>query len=116
MNIEINKNLFSIMMLYSLPVSFENFRCAIGTRDELPNAEALKVKILEESQVRKSNSEPLSAMAAAMPNKNFHKNKSENNGDDSRLTNNNRARNYNKFSNMTCYKCKRRGHIATYCR
>jgi len=47
-NIEINGDLLTIILLYSLRSSFENFRCAIETRDTLPDAESLKVKIIEE--------------------------------------------------------------------
>lgn len=39
MDVQINGDLLSIMLLYSLPSSFENFRCAIESRDALPNAE-----------------------------------------------------------------------------
>jgi hypothetical protein len=52
MNIEINGDLLSTMLLYSLPRSFENFRCAIESRDSLPNVENLKVKIVEENDAR----------------------------------------------------------------
>ena len=53
MEIEINGDLLSIMLLYSLPSSFENFRCAIESRDNLPDVETLKIKIMEESSARK---------------------------------------------------------------
>ena len=49
-NLEINCDLPFIMLLYSLPASYENFRCAIETRDELPTNEVLKIKILEETK------------------------------------------------------------------
>jgi hypothetical protein len=53
-NIEINGDLLSTMLLYSLPSSFENFRCSIESRDtrSLPNVENLKVKIIEENDAR----------------------------------------------------------------
>jgi len=35
MDIDINPDLLTIMLLYSLPPSFENFRCAIESRDTL---------------------------------------------------------------------------------
>lgn len=54
MEIEINDDLLTIMLLYSLPASYENFRCAIESRDELPTPETLRVKIAEESDARKS--------------------------------------------------------------
>ena len=65
MNVEINADLFSIMLLYSLPASFENFRCAIETRDELPDPESLKVKFQEEYDARIQKSESTSAMVAS---------------------------------------------------
>lgn len=34
MNIDINPELLAIMLLYSLPPSYENFRCAIESRDD----------------------------------------------------------------------------------
>lgn len=42
------------MLLYSLPSSFENFRCAIESRDELPTPEVLRIKIVEEYDARKN--------------------------------------------------------------
>ena len=56
MEIDINSDLLAIMLLYSLPESFENFRCAIESRDNLPDVESLKVKILEENNARKQKS------------------------------------------------------------
>jgi len=53
MEVEINSDLLTVMLLYSLPPCFENFRCAIESRDNLPSPEALRVKIVEESDVRK---------------------------------------------------------------
>lgn len=53
MDVEVSGDLLSIMLLYSLPASYDNFRVAIESWDELPNPEALKVKILEESEVRR---------------------------------------------------------------
>lgn len=43
------------MLLYSLPHSFENFRCAIESRDELPSPETLRIKIVEENDARKED-------------------------------------------------------------
>lgn len=40
-------NFLSIIMLYSLPANFQNFRVAIESRDKLPKPEELKIKILE---------------------------------------------------------------------
>lgn len=53
MEVEVNNNLLSVILLQSLPSSFENFRCAIESRDTLPTPEALRIKIQEESDARK---------------------------------------------------------------
>ena len=55
MDVNINNDLLSIMLLYSLPSSYENFRCAIETRDELPAPDILKVKIIEEDNARRQS-------------------------------------------------------------
>jgi len=55
MDVDINRDLLSIMLLYSLPPSFENFRCAIESRDELPPPEVLRIKITEENDARKND-------------------------------------------------------------
>lgn len=55
MGIEMNDDLIPIMLLYSLPFSFENFRCATESRDTLPDPETLEVNILEEGNSRHQN-------------------------------------------------------------
>jgi hypothetical protein len=47
MSVEINRDLLAIMWLYSLPSSYENFRCDIESRDNLPDPESLKGKSLK---------------------------------------------------------------------
>lgn len=42
MDVDINADLLIIMLLYSLPPNFDNFRCAIESRDELPSPESLR--------------------------------------------------------------------------
>lgn len=51
------------MLLYSLPPSFENFRCAIESRDELPTPEMLRVKIIEENDARRNDTRNLTPNA-----------------------------------------------------
>ncbi|GBL98971.1 hypothetical protein AVEN_227489-1 [Araneus ventricosus] len=43
MEIEIANDLLTILLLYSIPESYENFRIAIESRDELPSPETLKI-------------------------------------------------------------------------
>uniref|UniRef100_A0ABD2WD79 Retrovirus-related Pol polyprotein from transposon TNT 1-94 n=1 Tax=Trichogramma kaykai TaxID=54128 RepID=A0ABD2WD79_9HYME len=50
----LDDDLLAIMLLQSLPSSFENFRCAIESRDKLPDLEIQKIKILEEHKSRHS--------------------------------------------------------------
>lgn len=55
MEVNVNPDLLAIMLLYSLPRTFENFRVAIESRDELPAPETLRVKIIEETDARKGD-------------------------------------------------------------
>ena len=54
MEVEIKQDLLTIMSLQSLPSSYENFRCAIETQDDLPNSGSLKIRIIEETDSRKT--------------------------------------------------------------
>lgn len=64
MEVPINDDLLTIMMLYSLSPEFENFRVAIESRDTLPKPADLKTKILEESEARhQTQTEPTSSQA-----------------------------------------------------
>lgn len=54
MDIEINDDLLTTMLLHGLSMSFENFRRVIENRDTLPTLEEPKLKILNESLARKS--------------------------------------------------------------
>lgn len=110
MEVEINVDLLSIMFLYSLPSSFDNFRVAIESRDELPNVEALKVKILEEYDVQVQT--PIADVTgdlAAKPNSkgksNFKRNKSKESGEvTSRIQ-----------SRIWCFRCHKPRHKKPDC-
>ena len=101
MDLEVNDDLLAILLLYSLPTSFENFRCAIESRDELPHPDALKVKILEEHDARKSkpteNEDAMYVKKGPTPNKSGKFEKS------------------NKFK-FKCHRCQKVGHKAAECR
>lgn len=101
MGIEIHRDLTSIILLYSLPASYENFRVAIESRDELPDPEILKVKILEESNKRfhqRRESEGVNMMARG--NK-YKKEKVK-------------TKSPGKFG-YKCFKCHKQGHKASEC-
>lgn len=54
MEIEINYDLISFMLLYSFPHDFDNFRIAIESRDLFPSPQVLKVNTLEEDKIGRS--------------------------------------------------------------
>lgn len=58
LDIVINDELLVIMLLGSLPNSFENFRVAIESRDDLPKLDVLKIKIQEEFEARLQKKTP----------------------------------------------------------
>lgn len=56
MDVDINVDLLTVMLLHSLPSSFDNFRCAIESHDTLPSPDSLRLKIIEENDARKHES------------------------------------------------------------
>jgi len=47
MDVNIPRDLLVLVLMNSLPRSFENFRCAMESRDVLSDVETLRVKIIE---------------------------------------------------------------------
>lgn len=110
MDVDINQDLLSILLLYSLPPSYENFRCAIESRDELPKAEVLKVKILEESEARgqKTHDGEAGAMAAwRKPKGGWKKNNP--------TQHNKPETDSNPAAKIKCFKCHKLRHKAVDC-
>ncbi|CAD7012038.1 unnamed protein product [Ceratitis capitata] len=103
------EEMLTIILLSSLNKSFENFVVAIETRDTLPSLSALKIKLLEEGERRLENSkdkeiedseQALVARAGVTKNDSYaNKNKSSD----------------KKYANIKCFKCGKRGHIASKC-
>ncbi|XP_050574685.1 uncharacterized protein LOC126914597 isoform X4 [Bombus affinis] len=52
MDIVVADDLLSVLLLYGTPNTYENFKCAIELRDQLPTPDALKIKLLEEANSR----------------------------------------------------------------
>ncbi|KRY44405.1 Retrovirus-related Pol polyprotein from transposon TNT 1-94 [Trichinella britovi] len=108
MDMEIADDLLSILLLYAIPDSYENFRIAIESRDELPKPEVLKIKLLEECKARK-NREPKHNDAM------FARGKCQ-------LKNNQRAiekshrKDNEKLFKYKCHRCGKVGHKAKHCR
>jgi len=105
MESEINEDLM-IMLLYSLPASYENFRVAIESRDTLPSAEALKIKIFEESDVPVQNNSVIRVLATRNHGMTNQK-KSDNRLD--------RGSKEDQKKKKVCYYCKKPGHIRPKC-
>lgn len=71
MEVDINPDLLTVMLLYSFPPCFENFRCAIESRDELPETRRLRIKIIKEYDARKNDTR--ASCQGAMIAKRFEK-------------------------------------------
>ncbi|XP_072751990.1 uncharacterized protein [Anoplolepis gracilipes] len=109
MEVEINADLLAILLLYSLPSTFDNFCRAIESRDELPSPETLRVKIIEESDARKHDTQGdiSNTMVANKHNgkpSRTHKKKSGFPVKDSSNT-----------VKLKCYRCKKIGHKGSEC-
>lgn len=100
-DIKLQDELLAILILSSLPKSYENFVIAIESRDDLPKVNALKTKLLEEGRRREGDIareiEPSTSSAVAFFSK--QQNKLHKRG----------------FTGK-CFKCGRKGHIASECR
>lgn len=110
MDIDINPDLLTIMLLYSLPPSFENFRCAIESRDTLPTPENLRVKILEENEARKNSAQD-NGTNAMVVKKSSAKDKNSNDRNNKGY----KSRNEEPFK-FKCHRCQKVGHKAIDCK
>ncbi|CAB0041972.1 unnamed protein product [Trichogramma brassicae] len=108
----LDDDLLAIMLLHSLPSSFENFRCAIESRDKLPDLEILKIKILEEHKSRHSVNDNHNSSAMLAKNKQGYSRAGG--GSTSRPASNNAASHKPKPS-YKCGFCKKKGHKEADC-
>lgn len=122
MGVEINADLLAIMLLYSLPSTFENFRCAIESRDELPTPEVLRIKILEEYDARKSEVRGNVQDALLVKRKfDFRRNQgrrnteSGRNGGGSKDGGSKGGTSEENMFKFKCHRCRKVGHKATDC-
>lgn len=108
MNVGINKDLLAIVLLYSLPESYENIKCAIELSDQLPNLDTLKVKILEENDARTqgNKSKVHGTTTARRAQWKSKKQKADRDEKDSYEQNN---------SNVKCSRCRKMGHRVPEC-
>lgn len=115
LGIEINDDLLSVMMLYSLPQSFETFRVAIETRDTLPKPEDLRVKIIEENQARNiSHSNTRVEPEGALYSKSKYRSRPPSNQNRNSKPKTNEGNN-SRFD-FRCHRCNKPGHMMKDCR
>lgn len=110
MNVEINGDMLAIIILYSLPDTYDTFRCAMESRDDLPDAETLKIKIIEESEARKRKSPDRGsgALYAKHRDQRPHASKDKAGKDSKRTPHVTNTR-------IRCNYCKKLGHKASDC-
>ena len=111
MEVDINGELLSVILVQSLRASFDNFQCAIKSRDKLPGAEKLIVKIIDKSESRKKHSS--AAESGAMFARKLHQNGPSNPKND----NNQNTSGEQRQSRWTtkCNYCQKKSHKTEHC-
>jgi hypothetical protein len=107
--LKIVDDLVTILLLYSIPDSYENFRIAIESRDELPKPETLKIKLTEEYEARKSR-ENQNSPGALLIKKCYKKEDGPKSSKE-----NLRKNNFKEAFKFKCHYCKKIGHKAENC-
>ncbi|CAK9809149.1 Retrovirus-related Pol polyprotein from transposon TNT 1-94 [Anthophora quadrimaculata] len=109
-DVPINPDLLSILLLYSLPSTFETFRCAIESRDDLSSPETLRIKIVEEYDAR-TNDDRNDVPDALAINKNgrgrFPARKKASTEE---------TREVGDGPSFRCFRCNQIGHRASECK
>ncbi|UYV61519.1 hypothetical protein LAZ67_1005132 [Cordylochernes scorpioides] len=100
---QVPEDFLVILLLCSLPESYEGFRTAIEARDELPKLETLKVKIIEEDQRQRE----MEGTSSGEQNAFF--------GNPERKTTNSTKPPNRKEFKLNCYYCGKKGHKAADC-
>lgn len=106
--VEIDADLLSIMLLSSLSNDFENFRCAIESRDVLPSPEALRIKIVEEADARQNitNDSTSNVLYTGKRWKKFQQKSKDTTSESGK----------SGAFKFKCYKCHVFGHKASECK
>lgn len=117
MEIEINGDLLSIMLLHSLPASFDNFSCAIMSRDKLPSVETLMVKIIEEhdSKIHRSGESGSDVMFSRQKSARGKQQRQRQHRQQQNSNNGKRESNGDEPKKPKCTYCKKKGHKIEDC-
>lgn len=125
-SVTVPEEMMVIILLSSLPDSFESFVVAIETRDTLPALNVLKVKLLEEGARRLERGgkvaeagESQQAFVARVNAKRCSKFKNSGESDSSlgsSLVGSGGGSRGKRRVNGKCYRCGRRGHFASHCK
>jgi len=102
------------MLLYSLPKSYTNFRCAIESRDTLPIPEALRLKIFEENDSRKNENRENSSNSMLVRGK-TNERKSKQKMEGSRRDKEGQSSEKKEIFKYKCHRCRKIGHKAADC-
>lgn len=122
-DIKLPDELITIILLSSLPKSYENFVVAIESRDELPKAQALKGKLLEEGNRRAdeidvntpavNDGESAFYLKQRHPQTQQHYNKPQ---PHTQQQQHSKSHDNSQQVRGKCYKCGKRGHYASSCK
>ncbi|GBL87266.1 Retrovirus-related Pol polyprotein from transposon TNT 1-94 [Araneus ventricosus] len=118
LDIVIDEDLTSVMLLYSLPDNFETFRVAIESRDELPKLDTLRIKIIDEWQSRADQSLSKDDGAYAAKFENQFRNQRFKAKMKTKETVDDRKRNTPKphrSIKIKCWICGLEGHVSREC-
>ena len=109
MDIVVADYLLLSLLLYSMPNTYENFRCAIESRDHLFTPDAFKIKLLKEANSRHNSNamhDHQKVLQVKDPNKHTRYDKNRNSSNKNGFTK------ANKVKHMECFYCHERGHKA----
>ena len=114
--IDINEEMLAIILLSSLPKSYEGFIVAIESRDTVPALTSLKVKLLEEGTRQQELSSNNNCEGEQLNVVRSRGHRSNRNQQQDKHANERRKTNNNSAHDKKCYNCGRRGHFAAQCR
>lgn len=103
-DMKVAEDVLTILLLSGLGKSFEGFVIAIETSDNLPSLSDLKIKLIEEGERQKQNSDSTSEVQQEFVSRTQKVDQKKN-----------PHKNYKRNKNRKCYKCGKIGHLAAQC-